>query len=91
MAKEKKQKRSGEIILDRVQELALTKWLDVPRIKITPCALILPRDLDFDTWAKLGPKIAQLKRFTAWILGDWLDQGEIIYGETFSQAVETTG
>jgi hypothetical protein len=69
----------------------IQKWLGIPKARITACALILPADLDFDTWAAIGPKLATLKRFSAWALGDWLAQGEIVFGETYSQACDVTG
>jgi hypothetical protein len=85
-----KAKRSNEALVPD-KNSQLQKWLDVPSAKITPCALILPKNMDFDVWAPLGPKVARLKRFCAWALGDWLSYGEIVYGETYSQACDTTG
>jgi hypothetical protein len=73
------------------QEVALIKWLNLQGARITPCALILPEDIDFDTWAAMGPKLGKLKRFSTWAVADWLATGEIVFNESYSQACDSTG
>jgi len=84
----KKQILSAGQELQRVQ---LANWLGVPKAMVTPCSLILPRDLPFETWAAMGPKLGQIHRMSAWIIGDWLAGGEIRYGETYAQFADSTG
>jgi hypothetical protein len=65
-------------------------WLDVPAT-MTPVSLSLPKNLTRGQWAAIGPKIVRLHRFTTWALADWLNYGEIRYGETYSQYADATG
>jgi hypothetical protein len=88
--KDSKEKPQVSLLI-RDQEVALTKWLGVRGARITPCALILPKDIDFETWAAMGPKLGKLKRFSTWAVADWLATGEIVFNETYSQACDTTG
>src|SRR5262245_52208701 len=59
-------------------------WLD-STAKVTTVSLILPKNITFQGWAAIGPKIARVKRFTTWALADWLNYGEANYGEMYAQ------
>jgi hypothetical protein len=75
--------------LDPVKN-SLKSWLGVPAT-ITPVSLSLPKDLDYDSWAAIGPKLVGVKKFCTWAIADWLNWGEQRWGETYAQAVEATG
>jgi hypothetical protein len=65
-------------------------WLDISA-KLTPVSLILPKNLSYEAWAEIGPKIGRVRKFYTWALCDWLNFGEVKYGQTFSQAVDAIG
>jgi hypothetical protein len=77
----------SKAIIDRVNNSA---WLGV-RAKMTPVSLTLPDNLSYEQWAEIGPRVAQVKRFTTWALSDWLNHGEQKWGEMYAQAVDATG
>jgi hypothetical protein len=47
--------------------------------------LPLPKDLSYEKWAEIGPKIGRVRKFCTWALADWLCFGEFRFGETFPQ------
>lgn len=53
--------------------------------------LMIERDLPIDEWAALGDRLGILGRAIQWAIGDWLNYGQIRYGETYSQFAELTG
>lgn len=59
--------------------------------QLTETSLTLPPDLLFDEWERVGETLKRVERSARWWLGDWLAHGERSYGESYSQAVETTG
>jgi hypothetical protein len=65
-------------------------WLDIPA-NMTPVSLILPKSLTYEKWADIGQKLTVMNRFTKWALSDWLNYGELKYGETYAQAASATG
>src|SRR4030095_114986 len=81
-----KAKRSKEIIIPDKN----SAWLDI-QAKITPVSLTLPKNLSYEQWAAIGPKISRIKRFTTWALSDWLNAGEQRWGEMYVQAEQATG
>ena len=48
-------------------------------------------DMTYEEWEKIGQRFQQINGSINWWLGDWLNEGERRYGETYSQAVELTG
>lgn len=58
---------------------------------VTETSLTLPPDLPFDQYEALARMFGQLHRTSAWLLGDLLNYGEKVYGETYTQASEATG
>lgn len=58
---------------------------------VTRLALTLPPGLDFEEWKRAGQLIGSLRAGTQWWCGDWLNFGETIYGEKYSQGMNATG
>lgn len=48
-------------------------------------------ELSFDRYAALLGMLGEIKRRTSWMIGDALNYGERVYGETYAQAAEATG
>jgi hypothetical protein len=57
---------------------------------VTSRGLQIAPDVDFETWAALGSRIAGISSACAWCLGDWLVFGERTYGERYRAAVDAT-
>jgi len=57
----------------------------------TLTSLTLPVDLPWDQYESLAFMLGQLHRTSAWLIGDLLNHGEKIYGETYAQAEAVTG
>lgn len=58
---------------------------------ITETSLQLPLDLPFDQFEAIITMLGQLHRTSAWTLGDALNFGEKVYGETYAQATVWSG
>lgn len=58
---------------------------------LTPRAMNLPDDLDYDRYESLGAFLGEFKSRVNFYLGDWMIHGEGTIGERFSQACEATG
>jgi len=48
-------------------------------------------DTPIEKWAKIAPFWGRLQDRTSFMLGDWLNFGEQMYGEMYSQAIDETG
>ena len=48
-------------------------------------------DLDYESWAKDGIVLCEMHDLMPFAIGDWLNFGEQVYGEKYSQALSTTG
>lgn len=59
--------------------------------KFTRTSLELDSRLTYDDWRSVGLNLAQLKDWSNFAIGDWLEYGEIHYGEQYSQAASDTG
>jgi hypothetical protein len=57
----------------------------------SPLGLELDPQLDFESWRRLGARIASRADVTTWWLGDWLAFGERRYGRRYRDAVDATG
>jgi hypothetical protein len=57
----------------------------------TLTSLTLPTDLPWEQYESLAFMLGQLHRTSAWLIGDLLNFGEKVYGETYAQAAEATG
>lgn len=60
-------------------------------VKVSPVGLIVAGEINFDTWAAIGPVLGEYSRGVAWAVGDWLNIGEAKWGEMYTQAIDTTG
>lgn len=47
-------------------------------------------ELEFERYDMLGAWLGWVKRWTSWAIGDWLNFGEGVYGEDWSQALAST-
>ncbi len=52
--------------------------------------MLLPDGMSFDSWRKLGSRVALVANCSAWWLGDWLLYGEQAYGTRYQQAIAGT-
>jgi hypothetical protein len=62
-----------------------------PGVRTLPVGLTFGEALTFDSWMALGERLAGVKGSLHWWIGDWLNFGEVRYGETYAQALGTTG
>ncbi len=58
---------------------------------VTATSLTLPPDLPFDRYEALATMFGQLHRTSQWLIGDLINYGEKVYGETYAQAEKLTG
>ena len=58
---------------------------------LTSTALTLDPDTPYGQWEALGVMLGALSHASCWLLGDWIEHGERVYGEKYAQAVEETG
>ena len=61
------------------------------RIKATPVSLTLPKNLEFDKWHSVMEVLKVMEGSMLWWIGDALVQGEQIYGEMYSQVLDSSG
>lgn len=59
--------------------------------KATPLGVVALCDVPYEIWAAYGQGMQRIHGSMPFILGDWLNYGERVYGETYMQAVEATG
>lgn len=59
--------------------------------EISPTSWTAPSTLSFEQWQEVGRKFQQVSGSVRWWVGDWLNDGERRYGETYTQAIEVTG
>jgi hypothetical protein len=50
-----------------------------------------PSGMTWDEWCLVGSKFQKVAGSIRWWLGDWLNEGEKRYSDTYTQAVEATG
>ena len=60
-------------------------------MKVSPVGLVIAGEINYDTWAAVGPVLGEYTRGVAWAIGDWLNFGEARWGEMYAQAIDTTG
>ena len=53
--------------------------------------LVLPEDMSFAEWEKLGVALQAMADYSIWWLGDWLAYGEVNYSQTYTQAADIAG
>jgi len=52
---------------------------------------LAPHDMTREEWEYQGRAFQAINKNIVWWIGDWLNEGEKRYGETYTQAVEYTG
>lgn len=77
----------NELIID--QQSAASLLLDCGTVDT--CSWTPPERMTFQQWAEIGRKFQQIDTSINWWLGDWLNEGDKRYGETYAQAIEVTG
>jgi hypothetical protein len=65
--------------------------LDLPGCEFTPTSLILPPDLSYDHWERIGRQLQLANLAVQWWIGDWLVYGEHKWREKYAQAVQQFG
>jgi phage N-6-adenine-methyltransferase len=65
--------------------------LDFDAGRFTPTGWEPPISLTFEQWATVGQRLQQAESAMNFLIGDWLNEGERRYGETYTQAIEVTG
>lgn len=58
---------------------------------VTPQGLLLDRNAPYKSWAPVGIQLRKLGDWAQFAIGDWLNHGETVYGETYAQAADETG
>lgn len=53
--------------------------------------LVFPKEMEYAEWEQIGSHLQLMSKAMPWWVGDWLNFGELKYGETYAQAVATTG
>lgn len=52
--------------------------------------LVVPKDMPFQEWEKLGDRLAVMERGIQFVIGDWLNMLEDRFGEEAAQAIDAT-
>lgn len=60
-------------------------------VSIRPTGLVIDRALAIEEWSDIGEQLGVLGKAIQFAIGDWLNYGEIKYGETYSQFADLTG
>lgn len=60
-------------------------------ITATATGLFFADAVPYEVWEALGKRLLLNGRAHQWWLGDWLNEGEKVYGETYTQAIDETG
>lgn len=58
--------------------------------ELKPTGLVIHGEPIIEDWIEAGIKLKLMNKTVQWWLGDWLNYGERIYGEMYSQALEAT-
>jgi N6-adenosine-specific RNA methylase IME4 len=59
-------------------------------IELTSTGLILRNGLPYEQWEAIGIALQRLEQSIQFALGDWLNYGDVTYGEKYAQAIEQT-
>jgi hypothetical protein len=56
---------------------------------VTPVGLqVTDQDVPFEVWEAYGYGLRRVEAAIQWVIGDWLNYGETVYGETYAKALE---
>src|SRR5436305_1984979 len=67
------------------------KELTISNFILRPNGLEAVGNPTFEDWLKCGDFIKQSARSIHFLLGDWLNYGELKWGEKYKEAIELTG
>lgn len=70
-----------------MNELELTS----PVGDMSPTSWKPNQDMTFNEWADIGNTLQLIQGSLYWWIGDWLNYGELKWGETYTQAIDVTG
>ena len=65
--------------------------IEIDKCKVSKTGLKLDENLSFDEWQGIGAQLQLMHGSVGFWIGDWLNFGEVHYGETYAQAIEDTG
>src|SRR6266699_197956 len=68
----------------------ILSWPFDSRAHACEIALQLDEGLSYEEWSKMGIGLQKLEGSAMWWLGDWLNYGELAYGEKYKDALEKT-
>lgn len=63
----------------------------VPGAKVLKTGLQILGEMTFENWVKIGKSLGRFRHWDSFSIGDWLNYGEAVYGEKYSQGMEVTG
>lgn len=62
--------------------------LELEYFTLGPNGLVVKGDPPFEAWAGIGDMVASMTRGLAFIIGDWVNCGERLYGEKAAQIID---
>ncbi len=65
-------------------------FLNLSRCTFRPNSLTIDSGISFEHWDLIGKTLKLIGGSIQFWLGDWLNHGELVYGEMYAQALETT-
>ena len=77
--------------MSALQEAPTEGLLQIPGCEFTPTQLILPPNLSYDQWDRIGRQLQLADIAVQWWIGDWLLYGEHKWGDKYTQAIQVTG
>lgn len=58
------------------------------QVTVDRTSLAMSDELSFDDWKQLGRQLTEVGDSMAWWVGDWIEQGTVVYGGKYEQALE---
>lgn len=80
----------GNKQIDRIGDLDMESTA-LTNVQHDATKLVLPETMTFEEWERVGNSLQQMQRSILWWVGDWLNFGDLKYGEKYAQAIEGTG
>ena len=76
-----------------VPTLALDEQGNIPagKFTLTPRGLIVTEGATFEEWLEVGGVLRRLDTSLQWLIGDWMNYGERVWGQTYQQVAALTG
>jgi hypothetical protein len=57
------------------------------KVTVDRTSLQMSDELTFDEWVQLGRQLTEVGDSMAWWVGDWIEQGTVVYGGKYEQAL----